>query len=301
MKIREIIRSPSASVAIGLASALLMGSLATAGVNTLWVSRAMIVFSATIIISYILLSSQLSILTLRLRSFLVLIVISILFAMERLETWWQPPLLPAARIMPMPPLLMMLPIEKLGYTHPEVNVPGIPLAVTYVGRPSGGYAGFGKLADNANDDVMLGINGIEFRNLSPKSLHFSFSLAVDGEGKRFEIDGKGKGRWERQLNINDYFASTDKPRLSWLLSPIALEPYGTTSFPSSIGFVAPAASKEIRSLILRGVLPPEYSANLLIKDENTGVVARLRLPFGEPPIPATDPVSRMLREKTEGK
>lgn len=298
-ELTSLVRSPSGAVAIGLLSALILGSLATAGMNTLWVARVMIGISAMIVSTYVFASSLTANWASRKKVLVLACALAVHLAIERAETWAQP-LPPSPRGMPMPPLMLMLRPGKLGYSHPTVQAPGIPLALSFVERPTGGFAGFGEAGDNKGDDVMLGIRGVALRNLSDKPLRLSWTLTVIGEGKRFELNGSGRGRWERQLNLNDFLAATKGPRLSWLLSPLELRPHESTPITSAIGFVAPQADVEIRALILKGDLPAEYSAMLAIKDEDSGVVARLPLPFGLPPAPANDPVSRELRRATEG-
>lgn len=298
-ELAAFVRSPSGAVAIGLISALILGSLATAGMNTLWVARVMIGASALIVSTYVIASSLTANWGSRKKVLVLTGALAAHIVIERAETWAQPPP-PSVRGMPMPPLMLMLRPGKLGYSHPTVQAPGIPLALSYVERPTGGFAGFGEAGDNKIDDVMFGIRGVALRNLSKTPLRLSWTLTIIGEGKRFELDGSGRGRWERQLNLNDFFATTSKPRLSWLLSPLELRPRDSTPITSAIGFVAPKADAEIRTLILKGDLPAEYLATLTIKDENSGVVARLPLPFGVLPAPANDPVSRELRRATEG-
>jgi hypothetical protein len=296
--VKNFVRSPSGAVLIGIMSALILGSFATAGVNTLWMARAMIALSALVLSAYVLRSSLTSHWQMEKKLAVLVGVLAIHLVIERIQTWMQPAPI-ESRGVPIPPLLLMLPPLQMGYTNSQANVPGLPLSVSYLARPHGGFAGFGKLGDNQNDDVMFGIEGVRFQNLSQKPLRLSWTLHLRGEGKNFEFKGDGKGRWERLLNANDYFATTKQPRLSWLLSPIELPPMGTTQIAGRIGFVAPNADAELRDLIIRGELPAEYIATLTIKNKDTGVKTNLKLPYGTKPQPQNNAMSRAMRETTD--
>jgi hypothetical protein len=294
-KFRTFIRSPSGAVLIGIVGALILGSLATAGLNTLWLARAMVAASAVTVSAYILASSLTGGWPLARKALVVVGVLTAHLAIERLETWAQPRPTANPRL-PMPPLRLMMPPGEIGYTQPMASVLGLPLAVSYLERPIGGFAGFGKIGDNDNDDVMFGIQAVRLHNLSKKSLRLSWTLIVKGEGKRFELEGSGQGRWERQLNRNDYIATNSGDRLRWTLSPLTLGPDSATNYGTAIGFVAREADADLRELARQGSLPAEYSATLILKNDESGATASLRLPFGTIPTPADDPTSRALRK-----
>lgn len=295
LDLKVMARSPSAAVVIGLVSALVLGSLATAGLNTIGLARLMIGLSALLSSVYLFSSSSTSSWRMRTKVFAVACVLLIHLGIERTETWGGPAPVSSGG-MPFPPLLLMLGPTKLGYAYPLVDVPKLSLAVGYIARPTGGYAAFGKIGDNESDDVMFGIDNVIFLNRSANPLRLSWTLTIRGEGKVIELSGSGKGRWERQLNVNDYFAAKEPSPLSWMLSPIELAAHSRTPITSAIGFVAPQADAGTRGIIRLGQLPPEYSAILNLKNDTTGVVARLPLPFGRQPVPAEDPTSRLIRQ-----
>lgn len=294
---KTLIRSSSGAVLIGLVAALLLGSLATAGLNTLTVARLMLLGSLAMALTYLFLSSATASMTRKERTYAVVLLVFGHIALERAEAYYQP--LPPKVVLPRfptPPLVLMMKPPVPGLSHPETQVPGLPLAATYIDRPTGGYAGFGKQGDNENDDVMLGIPGVALRNLSNKPLRLSWKLTFQGEGNEFTLDGTGKGRWERQLNLNDWIA-LHGGGLRWLLSPTTLPANGRTWATSRLAFVAPNAKGPIRQLIGSGPLEETYKATLTLVDEDTGERASLNLPFGAPPIESNDPVWKELRER----
>jgi hypothetical protein len=295
VEIKAFVRSPSAALLLGLVATLIIGSLASAGLNTLEIARGMVFGSFLLCCSYVLFSSFAERWAHKWK-FGALIGLALLhLGIDRLETRFQP----YSGRMPIPPLRLMLPPGKLGYAYPLSKVPDLPLATTYIRRPTGGYAGFGPAGDNDKDDVMFGIDEVAFANLSDSPMQLSWSLTVKGEGRSLSIDGRGKGRWERQLNSNDYLSSPGKnlTKLSWTLSPLRLRPHERTSITNVIGFVVPEGDEAVRELVLKGNLPPEYVATLNIWDEVSGAHAELPLPFGKPPVPANDAASRFFRQQ----
>jgi hypothetical protein len=200
----------------------------------------------------------------------------------------------APKGMPRPPLLILMPPGKLGYLHPLTKVPNLPLALNYVPRPMGGFAGFGKLGANAADDAMLGIGGVTFKNLSDRPLALMWSLSVRGEGLALELKSDGRGRWERQLNVNDWFGQRGS-KLRWTLAPLLLPPNDESRL-KDLGFVAPNLESDDWSAMAANQMNSSYSFELEFTDLNTGVTSSIPLPFGQPPYPNPDlEVTRLRR------
>lgn len=277
---RSLASSASFALLVGIVLTLLVSAFGAAGVVSLTLARVMIAASIAACITYILFGSFAASLDRRRRMIAILLTIAAHLGIERTVTIMQPP--PASA--PMPPLKLLLPPKSLFHTHPLTKVENLPLAVTYLARPIGGYAGFGKVADNRGDDVMLAVPSFALANLSEQPLTVSWWLTVRGEGREVTLSGDGKGRWERQLGENDYLAATKTP-LRWQLSPVSLPPHSALPITADLAFVAPTAGEDLRALIAGGDLPASYKAILHLRIRETGQIAHLLLPFGIEGVP----------------
>jgi hypothetical protein len=272
--IKQVIRSPAGGVAVGLIIGLMVASLASAGLNTLWVARGLIILSLAIGAAYILRSESTSKMTMREKLVALSLMSAVFLAIERTETWAQP----KPKRFPVPPLMLMFKPTPVQSEPIFTQLPGLPVATSYISRPQGGYAGF---AENDVDDAMLGTNRIYLQNLSNEPLSIAWGIEVRGEGQAFVLSGNGKGRWERQLNRNDWLALHDS-RLRWLLSPVTLRPREAIRF-ERLGFVAPNADESLRELIASGAINEKYQIWLRMTNLADGTTARVELPFGQQP------------------
>ncbi|QCI93392.1 hypothetical protein [Novosphingobium sp. EMRT-2] len=283
--LRAVASHPIGSLLISTAAALLLGSLATAGLNTLFVARLMIAASFLLCLSILFFSVTTKRLT-RMNRFLVAAVLLVVHVgLERAEAWYTP----KPKRLPVPPLLLLLEPPVPGYIHPETLVPGLPLATTCIKWPVAGYANFGKVGDVENDDVMLGISSFDLRNLTDRPLRLSWELTIKGEGLSAKLSGDGKGRWERQLNKNDLNAQNGGG-VEWTLSPVNIPPKAKVSVPFGIGFVAPNADDELRAALVPGALSKAYDAAIIFHDLDTGRSGAVSLPFGQSPIDSGEPI-----------
>jgi hypothetical protein len=199
----------------------------------------------------------------------------------------------ADRAMPTPPLMLLFNPRQLFERQILTPLREEGLAVGHVSFPKGGYSGF--TLDNAADDVMLGVQQFTITNMSDRSRQFRFSLHVIGEGHNFRLANDGRGRWQRQLNENDFLAmqgGTENGRLSWGLSPMTLPP--RRSVETSLGFVAPNAEERLRGIITGGEIDNRYEVQLEVEELPTGKRFSLKLPFGDPPV-----VDQTLKERVE--
>lgn len=235
----------------------------------------MIVASLVACLVYILFSRFTASLDRSRRIAAILLMVTVHLWIERAITVMQP----RPPSTSLPPLKLLLPPNPLFQTHPLMRIGDLPLAVTYLSRPVGGYAGFGKTGDNSADDVMLAVPSFGLVNLSERPLTVSWSLTVHGEGSKFTLAGDGKGRWERQLGENDYL-TTMKTGLRWQLSPASLPPRGVLPITTDLAFVAPDADERLRELLTAGDLPASYKAVFHLRIRETGQAAHLPLPFG---------------------
>jgi hypothetical protein len=290
--LKAIVNRPIGSLLISTAAALLLGSLATAGLNTLIVARLMIAASFLICVSILFFSATTKRFTRRNRLLAAAALIVFHVGLERVETWYAP----KPRRLPVPPLQLLLEPQVPGYIHPETLMPGFPLAATCIKRPVAGYAGFGKMGDTENDDAMLGISSFDLRNLADRPLRLTWELTIQGEGLSAMLSGDGKGRWERQLNKNDWLAQRGGG-MEWLLSPVTIPAGSKVSAPFGIGFVAPDADDKLRAALAPGELSKAYDAAIIFHDLDTGQSVTLPLPFGKAPIDAGEAVWDVLHDR----
>jgi hypothetical protein len=281
--LEKAIKHPVASWAIGIGIALIPASFASAGLNNIWVARIWLCFVVLAIGLILFTTSVVESVRFKSRLLILTIVAIGCLAVERLETYLQPkpPQPIPAKVFPMPPIGLMMRPGELFTTHYPINIPEENLIIDYVDFPESGYAGFTN--KNETDDVMFAIGGFDIRNTSKEKMKLNWKLRIDGEGKNFELAGDGHGQWQRQLNVNDFTSSHgDKETLSWLLSPVELEPgkrvHGT------LGFVAPQVDSELRRLIAEGQIDRRYKAELLVSDSVSGRKFILELPFGQKPV-----------------
>lgn len=271
--LKQVVRSPAGGVAIGLIIGLLVASLASAGLNTLWVARGLILLSLIVAAAYILRSESTSKMTVKEKVAALSLMAAAFLVIERAETWAQP----KPRRFPAPPLMLMFRPVPIASEAVFTPLPSLPLATSYIARPEGGYAGFDL--DNDADDVMLGINHVRFRNLSDAPISISWRIEINGEGRSLSLSGDGKGKWERQLNRNDWLA-LNGGKLSWLLSPATLRPNETILY-EQLAFVAPDADERLRELIAGGEINEKYQIWLRVTNMGDGRTARVALPFGQ--------------------
>ena len=260
--------------------------------NTLLVARLMIAASFLICVSILLFSATTKRLTHRNRLLAAAALLAAHVGLERTETWYTP----QPKRLPFPPVLLMLEPVVPGYIHPETLVPGFPLATTCIKRPVAGYASFGKMGDSENDDVMLGISSFNLRNLADRPLRLAWELTIQGEGLSAKLSGDGKGRWERQLNKNDWEAQRGGG-MEWSLSPVTIPPKTKVSARFGIGFVAPNADYRLRAALAPGELSKAYDAAIIFHDLDTGQSVTVLLPFGKAPIDAGEPIWNDLHNR----
>ena len=100
--LRAIASHPIGSLLISTAVALLLGSLATAGLNTLLLARLMIAASFLICVSIVFYIAKTKRFTRRNRLLAAVALLAIHVGLERAETWY----MPKPRRLPVPPLLL---------------------------------------------------------------------------------------------------------------------------------------------------------------------------------------------------
>jgi hypothetical protein len=277
---KEIARSPAGGLGIGVLVSLLLASLASAGLNTLWIARGLLLFSFGLIAAYVFLSESTAGMTTREKSAVILVIGALLLLIERAETWArpQPEISPSSTRLPVPPLMLMLRQPSDFFSEPVfTRVPNQQVALSYVSLPQGGFAGFGQ---NEGDDPMLAIPAVNLINLSDEPLTLSWSLSIAGEGVSLTIRGDGKGSWQRQLNRNDW-AAENASRLKWRLSPAKLKPHETLPV-QRLAFVVLNADESFKQLVKRDALDRRYRFTLNIRNDGSGIVTALPLPFGVP-------------------
>ncbi|MFT4075708.1 MAG: hypothetical protein QM647_09285 [Asticcacaulis sp.] len=283
----KALKNTYANWAIGLAIAMIPASFASSGINTLWVARLWLLI-AVAGVTWVVFGSAYS-RSLSRRTQIIVWICFVIGAVviERYETAHQPKSTPSATAInhgkaSLPPLRLMFRPGELFEVHSPVLIKDEGLIIDYISFPESGYAGF--TYDNDKDDVMLGIDRISISNVSEKPMRLTWVLHIMGEGSDFELKGDGKGRWQRQLNVNDVL-STSKHQstdLYWTLSPYLLVP--GKKMTGAFAFVAPSATPELRDLLVDGQLDARYKAELIFSDINSGRTFLLSLPFGSKPV-----------------
>ncbi|MDV6330230.1 hypothetical protein [Asticcacaulis sp. 201] len=285
--LEKVLKNTYANWTITLAIAMITASFASAGINTIWVARGWLII-ALAGITWVLFRSAYSRSQSRKSRIIVWIFFTLgVIAIERYETAQQPkPASSTATTSPgrmsIPPLRLMFRPRELFAVHSPAFIKDEGLIVDYISSPESGFAGF--TYDNDKDDVMLGIDQISIRNVSDKPMRLTWLLHITGEGSDFKLKGDGKGRWQRQLNVNDVLYTSEHHSMDqdWTLSPYLLAPGKIMS--GAFAFVVPNATPELRQILVNGQLDARYKTELIFSDVNSGRTFVLSLPFGKKPV-----------------
>lgn len=184
--LKEITRSPTGGLALGLAISFVLASLASAGLNTLWVARSLLLTCFCTVAAYVSLSDRAAKMTWHEKTVALFGAAAIIVGVERLETTLQPKPPPIPHL-PQPPLMLLLRPDDIYKQRQFAQLPNLDVATTYLSRPQGGFAGFDS--NNDVDDPMLAISHVDIANLSDHAITLSWELFVEGEGSSFAANG----------------------------------------------------------------------------------------------------------------
>lgn len=294
--IERLISNPVANWTVGILLTLALSSLAAAGMNTLLVARLLLIFAVGVLALVLFATPQGRSLNVGKRIGILFLGAAACWAIERWETFSQPPpKIEKPRRFPHPPLGLLLPPEPIFAIHRRSILEEAKVAVDYIAMPNGGFASFAP--ENEKDDVMMGIGGFDIQNRSDKPMKLSWSLHIKGEGYDFVLPGDGKGRWNRQLNKNDFFSQSGDGLLRWLLSPATLPPGKRLHGP--LGFVVTAPDERVRELIISDEFDKRYEVTLDFHEQISDKRFSFQLPFGTKPVQDKVLLDR-IRKSREG-
>jgi len=290
-----MIGNPVANWTFGILITLALSSLAAAGMNTLLVARLLLLLAVMVVAAVLFATEQGRKISLTSRGAILLTVTIACIGIERWEASNQPaPVKQDRPRIPKPPLILAMPPEQLFTIRRPVLLKEQGLLVDYIRFPVGGFAGFTR--DNDQDDVMLGIPTVTLKNLSDNPMRLTWALNIKGEGLVVSLPGNGRGRWERQLNRNDFMSNRPDGLRWWLLSPADLAEGKNAR--GWLGFVVPRENERLRSMILSGDFDDRFRVTLKISDGLSGHQTELALPFGNKPVP-NEPLRKQIREMSQ--